>query len=137
MPETQVRMEIVTAKALTEFAEARGLSSRGDAAAILIAENKMFYRTIGEDITSGTLSSGLVKMLDSMIVSRIKDRGGASVLDLVSWAISLGITIDVVQLAKFIESRLDKLSDDGKIETVFTVGEGSFWAVPSECDKVE
>src|SRR5271157_5370401 len=133
MPETQVRMEIVTAKALTEFAEARGLSSRGDAAAILIAENKMFYRTIGEDITSGTLSSGLVKMLDSMIVSRIKDRGGASVLDLVSWAISLGITIDVVQLAKFIESRLDKLSDDGKIETVFTVGEGSFWAVPSEC----
>jgi hypothetical protein len=39
-------MENTTAKALGEFAEARGLNSRGDAAAKLLEENRAIFNAI-------------------------------------------------------------------------------------------
>jgi hypothetical protein len=83
-PETHVRMENMTAKALGEFAEARGLNSRGDAAAKLLEENRAIFNAISEEIDNDTLGNGITRMLDTMIMDRIKERHGASSPDIVA-----------------------------------------------------
>ena len=131
--ETQVRMKVETAKALSEFATARGLGSRGDAVERLLDENKAFYKVISEEIDGGALGSCVIKMIDDMIVNRIKERRGASTPDIVAWLVNVGITCNIEKIARFVDQRLDMLADNDRIMTVFTVGGGSFWAVHSQC----
>jgi hypothetical protein len=76
-------------------------------------------------------------MLDTMIMDRIKERHGASSPDIVAALISSGINCDVSKINDIVEQRLDALCDDDKIITIFKVGTGAYWGIPSECDLIK